>query len=242
MTVPFAEPEGQQPNAQPPQFRDRGDRDRLEAQENAVTSAPVHGPALSRAGGVRPAGPRNARSTPRVRWHRLRRQARRLPDRPRQPHRHRVRDPDRRRHGQGSRPGQDQEQRGGRAEPRGLRPRIRQHGVLPLRRHLHRRRQGHPRVPRLPHRAAGRQVDVPRSGLSAGARRAPDQAAVRVVGAPDHLPHVRAREHQELHGGLPLRRPPDGHAARLGRCAVDVLPRVAQHRAMRTSARCRSSG
>ena len=42
----------------------------------------------------------------------------------------------------------------------------------------------------------------------------PTQAAARRVDAPDHDPHVRARERQELHAGLPLRRAPDGDAAR----------------------------
>ena len=53
----------------------------------------------------------------------------------------------------------------------------------------------------------------------------PTAAAARGVDAPDHDPHVRARERQELHAGLPPRRPPDGDAARRGRRALDVLPR-----------------
>ena len=40
----------------------------------------------------------------------------------------------------------------------------------------------------------------------------PTQAAAGRVDARDHDPHVRARERQELHAGLPLRRPPDGDA------------------------------
>ena len=52
----------------------------------------------------------------------------------------------------------------------------------------------------------------------------PDAGAARRVDARDHDPHVRARERQELHAGLPLRRAPDGDAARLRRRAVDVLP------------------
>ena len=51
----------------------------------------------------------------------------------------------------------------------------------------------------------------------------PTQAAARRVDAPDHDPHVRARERQGVHAGLPLRRAPDGDAAR------------------RRSARCRRS-
>ncbi len=40
----------------------------------------------------------------------------------------------------------------------------------------------------------------------------------------DHDPHLRARELQGLHAGVPLRREPDGDAGRLGRGALDLLP------------------
>ena len=73
---------------------------------------------------------------------------------------------------------------------------------------------GHPRVPRLPDRAAGGAVDLPRGRLPADPRRAAHPGAARRVDARDHDPHVRARERQELHAGLPLRRAPDGDAAR----------------------------
>ena len=62
-------------------------------------------------------------------------------------------------------------------------------------------------------------------GLPARQRRAADAGAARDMGRRDHDPHVRARERQGLHAGLPPRRAPDGHAARLGRRAVDVLSR-----------------
>ena len=63
--------------------------------------------------------------------------------------------------------------------------------------HLHRRRQGHPRVPRLPDRAARRAVDLPRGRLPARQRRAADagRSSTQWV-ARDHDPHVRARERQ----------------------------------------------
>ena len=89
--------------------------------------------------------------------------------------------------------------------------------------HVPRRRGRRPGVPRVSDRAARRALDVSRGRLSAGPRRAAQPEAARRVDAPDHDPHVRARERQELHAGLPLRRAPDGHAARLGRRAVDVL-------------------
>ena len=59
--------------------------------------------------------------------------------------------------------------------------------------------------------------------------------------ARDHDPHLRARERQGLHAGLPLRRQPDGHAGRLGRRAVDLLPRREQDPRRATCARSRSS-
>ena len=96
-------------------------------------------------------------------------------------------------------------------------------------RHLHRRRQGHPRVPRLPDRAARRAVQLPRGRLPPGQRQPADQGRVRALGARRDESHVRAREPEDLHAGLPVRRAPDGHAARLGRRAVHLLPRVAQH-------------
>ncbi len=53
----------------------------------------------------------------------------------------------------------------------------------------------------------------------------PNERPAGGVDPRDHDPHVRARERQGLHAGLPLRRQPDGHAGRLGRRALDVLPR-----------------
>ena len=58
---------------------------------------------------------------------------------------------------------------------------------------------GHPRVPRLPDRAARREVDLPRGRLPAGPRRAAHPGAARRVDARDHDPHVRARERQGVH-------------------------------------------
>ena len=50
-----------------------------------------------------------------------------------------------------------------------------------------------------------------------------------------HLPHVHPREPQAVHRGLPLRRPPDGHADGVGQRAVDLLPRRQQRSATRTN-------
>ena len=50
----------------------------------------------------------------------------------------------------------------------------------------------------------------------------------------------RAREHQEVHGRLPPRCPPHGHAGEHGGGAVHLLSRVPEHRATRTIGRSRS--
>ena len=56
--------------------------------------------------------------------------------------------------------------------PDGLRPRIRQRGVVSQRHHLPRRRQGDPALPGLSDRAAGRALHLPRGRLPADPRRA----------------------------------------------------------------------
>ena len=153
---------------------------------------------------------------------------RREPDGHRQPHRSQLRDPDRRRRDPLARPAPDPDLRRG-LRPARLRPGVHEHGVVPQRDHLPRRRRRRARVPRLPDRAARRALDLPRGRLPARPRRAADRGPARGVDAPDHDPHLRARERQELHAGLPPRRAPDGHAARRGRRAVDVLPRRQPH-------------
>ena len=55
------------------------------------------------------------------------------------------------------------------------------------------------------------KLHLPRGGLPAAERRAADQTQLDEFSR-HHDPHLRAREHQVLHRGLPLRRPPDGHA------------------------------
>ena len=147
---------------------------------------------------------------------------RRHPHRHRQPDRQAVRDPDRGQHDPGDRASQDQDRRR-RLRSDDVRPGLHGDGVVSLGDHLHRRRQGHPRVPRLSDRAAGREVQLPRGRLPADPRRAADPGPARGVGSPDHDPHVRARERQGVHAGLPLRRAPDGDAAGVGRRAVDLL-------------------
>ena len=77
-----------------------------------------------------------------------------------------LRGPDRGRDGPRHRPARDQGRRR-RLRPDDLRPGVHEHRVVPLRDHVPRRRAGHPRVPRLPDRAARRAVDLPRGRLPA---------------------------------------------------------------------------
>ena len=56
---------------------------------------------------------------------------------------------------------------------------LRQHRLVPQRDHLHRRREGHPALPRLPDRGARREEQLPRGRLPADLRRAADEAAAR---------------------------------------------------------------
>ena len=57
---------------------------------------------------------------------------------------------------------------GRRFRPDDLRSGLHEHRRLPERHHLHRRRQGDPPLPRLSHRAAGREGQLPRGGVPAG--------------------------------------------------------------------------
>ena len=58
----------------------------------------------------------------------------------------------------------------------------------------------------------------------------------------DHAPHDAAREHQEVHGGVPVRRAPDGHLPEHGRRAVDVLSATPRRSSTRSSRLRRRTG
>ena len=58
----------------------------------------------------------------------------------------------------------------------------------------------------------------------------------------DHAAHDAAREHQEVHGGLPVRRPSDGHLPEHRRRAVDVLSRREEHLRQGLAAAARRTG
>ena len=108
--------------------------------------------------------------------------------------------------------------------------------------HLHRRRQGHPQLPRLPDRAARREEQLPRDGLPAPERRAADAGRSTTPGSYDITHHTMVHENiKELMDGLPLRRPPDGHADVDGGRALHVLPRGQAHPRPASRAASRSS-
>ena len=109
------------------------------------------------------------------------------------------------------------------------RPGLRQHRLVPERDHLHRRREGHPALPRLPDRGARREEHVPRGRLPADLRRAADAAAARRLHA------RRSRYHTMLHedfkrffGALPKDAHPMAGVLGGGRRARDLLPRLAR--------------
>ena len=110
-----------------------------------------------------------------------------------------------------------------------LRSGVPQHGVVPQRDHLHRRRQGDSALSRLSDRAARRQGVVPRGGVAASPWRAAHARRVRLVGARHHVPHVRAREREDLPPGLPVRRAPNVDAVQCGRGALELLSERQEH-------------
>ena len=146
----------------------------------------------------------------------------------RQPHRPHLRGPRGRGNHQGDRSPPDQGIRR-RFRVDDVRPGVHEHGGLSQRHHLHRRRPRHPALSRLPHRAAGRAGQLPRSGLAADGGRAADQGPARQVDRDGEVPHLRPYQHHQVPRGLPLRRASDGHAARRGRRALDVLSRRQEH-------------
>ena len=105
--------------------------------------------------------------------------------------------------------------------------RLRQHRLHQERHHLHRRRRRHPALPRLPDRAARREVDVHRGQLPADLRRTADQGAAGQVHHPDPAAHAAARGPQAVLRRLPAQRPPDAGAVQRGQRAVRVLPGLA---------------
>ncbi len=70
-----------------------------------------------------------------------------------------------------------------------------------------------------------RALELPRGRLPARLRGAADRGPARALGLRHHPSHLRPRGHQAVPAGVPLRRPPDGHAAGKRRGAVHLLSR-----------------
>ena len=95
--------------------------------------------------------------------------------------------------------------------------------------HLHRRRRGRAAVPRLPDRAAGRALRLPRDLLPAAVRRAADRGAEATTSSyTRHPPHDGARADDRFFHGLPPRRAPDGDHGRRwsARCRPSITTRT----------------
>ena len=140
----------------------------------------------------------------------------------RQPHREDLRGPDCGRRHPRHRP-QENHDRRRRPGAVHLRPGVHEHRGLQEQDHLHRRRQGHPDVSRIPDRTARRAQHLSRNRLPDPVRRAAQQAAARRLDPLHHHAHDGAREHQEVHGGVHLRRAPDGRVHQHRRRDVDLL-------------------
>ncbi|MDQ1174321.1 hypothetical protein QE430_002628 [Microbacterium testaceum] len=118
--------------------------------------------------------------------------------------------------------------------------RLRQHGVDEVRHHLHRRRPGHPPLPRVSHRAAGEEQHLPRGRLAAHLRRAPLGIRAGVVRRAHPPSHAAARRPQEPFLGTAADGSPHVGAVGRDRRALDVLRvgiRPAQPRARRAQHR-----
>ena len=123
-----------------------------------------------------------------------------------------------------------------------LRSRLHLDRLLRERDHLHRRRQGRAALPRLPDRAAGREVALPRGLLPPALRRAADRRAARGLREPRDQPHHAARADGVLLPRLPARRAPDGGGLRHHGRDVGLLPRLRPTSTTPGSARWRRSG
>ena len=101
--------------------------------------------------------------------------------------------------------------------------RVRQHLGDQVGDHVHRRRPGHPALPRLPDRAARAEQHLPRGGVAAHLRRAADGGRARRLRRPDPPPHAAARGPQALLLVAAAHRAPDVGALVRGVGALDVL-------------------
>jgi hypothetical protein len=101
-----------------------------------------------------------------------------------------------------------------------LRSGLHQYGVLPERHHLHRRRQRYPALSRISRRGLGRELHVSwKSPTCCCSANCPPRELKQWV---ERLPsHHAPRDHQEIHGRLPLQRASHGHVHQHRGGAVD---------------------
>ena len=110
--------------------------------------------------------------------------------------------------------------------------------------HRARRRQRHPALPRLPDRAAGRAVDLPRGRLPPDPRRAARPRSSSSAWIHDITYHTFIHENMRKRflEGFHYDAHPMGMLVSADRRAVDLLPRRQGHPRPRRSATSRSSG
>ena len=85
-------------------------------------------------------------------------------------------------------------------------------GLVQVGDHLHRRREGHPPLPRHPDRAAGRAQHLSRDRLAADLRRTADRGAAPAFPRPAHRARDDPRGALQALRRVPGLRPPDGHS------------------------------
>ena len=106
------------------------------------------------------------------------------------------------------------------------RPRLRQHRLVQQRDHLHRRRQGHPALPRLPDRGARRAARLPRGRLPADLRRAARTSRSGPTSPAQITRHTLIHEDmKKFFEGFPPHAHPMAILVGDGGVAVDLLPR-----------------
>ncbi|GIW72807.1 MAG: hypothetical protein KatS3mg102_2349 [Planctomycetota bacterium] len=147
-------------------------------------------------------------------------------DRHRQPHRQALRVADRARHDPRHRPPADQGGRG-RLRPDELRPGLHEHRLLPSRITFIDGDAASCATAAIPSSSWPRASTFLEVAYLLVHGELPTRPARR-VDARDHAPHLRARERQGVHAGLPLRRAPDGHARRHASAALSTFYPEAQ--------------
>jgi hypothetical protein len=97
-------------------------------------------------------------------------------------------------------------------------------------------------LPRLPDRAAGREVQLPRDLLpAAGTANCRPRSSSRPTRRASASTPCCTSQMSRFYQRLPSRRAPDGGDVRHGRCAVGLLPRLTRRQPAARTASCRCS-